>query len=96
MLRVARAVAWALVGLSVLSIVVLAGQQAVMIAQPENYGIETRWFGLAAFFILSSLLPGGAAYAALKGKYGPSILLGGMGFAWLSFIVLVLLAGGGI
>ena len=95
MLRFARAVAWTLVGLCVLSIAFIAWHQAVMIADSKKYGIEARLVGLIPLIILSLSLPGGAAYAAIKGKYGPSILLGGTGFVWLGLLVLVLLAGVG-
>jgi hypothetical protein len=66
-----------------------------MMSYSAKYGTGTSWLGTAPFFLIVSLLPAAATYAVLKGKLGPSILLGILGFLFVGFFAVVVLAGVG-
>ena len=90
-----KSLAWLLIILSACSVAFLVWHQAVMMSYSAKDGIETSWLGTVPFFLIVSLLPAGATYAVLKGKLGPSILLGILGFLFVGFIALIALAGVG-
>jgi hypothetical protein len=90
-----KSLAWLLIILSACSIAFLVWHQAVLMSYSAKDGIETSWLGTVPFFLLVSLLPTGATCAALKGKLGPSILLGILGLLFVGFIALIALAGFG-
>lgn len=85
--------AWMLVALSAASIALMVWHVAVMM---PAYGTGMSWRGVLPFFLVVSALPAGAAYAALKEKFGPSILLGILGFLFAGFSALVTMAGVGL